>query len=45
MDHPDLKNDSDVFYSMDASTVEVNAKTGEVTAELNLASPTDGTVA
>lgn len=45
MDHPDLRADSDVFYSVNYESINVDTKAGEVTAELNLASTSDGSVA
>lgn len=45
MDHNDLRMDSDVYYSVDEQTVAGDASQGQITATLNLASTTDGTVA
>lgn len=45
MDHPDLVATSDVYYQMDEQSVAGDLTKGQITAELNLASATDGTVA
>jgi len=45
MDHPDLRSQSDVYYSISSDSVSVDTSNGEITATLTLASPTDGTVA
>ena len=44
MDHADLRTDSDVYYSVDQTSVTGDYKSGKVTATLNLASKSDGTV-
>lgn len=45
MDHPDLRSQSDVYYSISSDSVSVSTAEGQITAQLTLASPTDGTVA
>lgn len=45
MDHPDLIATSDVYYSVDEQSVAGDLTKGQITATLNLASSTDGTVA
>lgn len=44
MDHADLRNASDVYYGISADSVNFDVTKGEITAELNLASSSDGTV-
>ena len=45
MDYPELRIDDDVFYSVDKTSVAGDHANGIVTATLNLASSSDGTVA
>ena len=45
MDHPELRNDSDVYYGISSDSVEIDASNGKINAVLNLASESDGSVA
>ena len=45
MDHPDLRADSSAYYSIPVDTVKIDATNGKITAELNLASESDGAAA
>lgn len=45
MDNPELRANSDVYYSMDKDSFTISEKEGLINATLNLASPSDGTVA
>ena len=45
MDHTELRSQSDVYYSVEADSIVVSPTEGLVTANLALASPSDGTVA
>ena len=44
-DHPELRAMADVYYSIDADSVQVGGTDGKIKAQLNLASSTDGSVA
>ena len=45
MDSPELRAQSDVFYSIEADSVNIDGTRNQIEAELTLASPSDGTVA
>ena len=45
MDHPELRIESNTYYSIPVDTVKIDATNGKITAELNLASQTDGAAA
>lgn len=45
MDHTDLRAQSDVYYYVDESSLDVQEANGIINAKLNLASSTDGTIA
>ena len=45
LDHPDLRAQSDVYYTVDKSTLDIQEKQGIISAKLNLASQSDGSIA
>ena len=45
MDHPELRIESGTYYSIPSDTVKIDAAKGKITAELNLASQSDGAAA
>jgi len=45
MDNTDLRAQSDVYYSVDESSLDIQEANGVINAKLNLASQTDGTIA
>ena len=45
LDYPDLRASSDVYYSVDKTTLDIQEKQGVISAKLNLASQSDGSIA
>lgn len=45
MDNPALRSNTDVYYSMDKESFTIKETEGVIEATLNLASPSDGTIA
>ena len=45
MDHPELRIESSTYYSIPVDTVKIDATKGKITAELHLASESDGAAA